>query len=63
MQNNNAAENYEAWLRIAKEDLCAAKGLLSLELFSSVAFHCQQAAEKSLKAYLVFHKQLGSKNS
>ena len=49
-------QNHEAWLEIAREDLAAAKGLLDLELFSTTAYHCQQAAEKALKAYLVFKK-------
>lgn len=45
---------HERWLKIVKEDLAAAKVLLKAELFSSVAYHSQQAAEKSLKAFLVF---------
>lgn len=45
---------HERWLRIVKEDLAAAKLLLKGELFSSVTYHSQQAAEKSLKAFLVF---------
>jgi HEPN domain-containing protein len=57
MPNHKTLQNSEEWLRIAKEDLRAAKGLLPLELFSPVTYHCQQAAEKSLKAYLVFNKQ------
>lgn len=57
MQSHNVANSYEAWLKIAQEDLKAAKGLLTLELFSTVTFHCQQAAEKSLKAYIISHKQ------
>ena len=45
---------HERWLRIVKEDLAAAKVLLKSELFSSVTYHSQQAAEKALKAFLVF---------
>ena len=45
---------HERWLQIVKEDLAAAKLLLKGELFSSVVYHCQQAAEKSFKAFLVF---------
>lgn len=45
---------HERWLAIVKEDLGAAKFLLKGEFFSSVAYHSQQAAEKSLKAFLVF---------
>lgn len=49
-------QNHEAWLKIASEDLAAAKALLKIELFSTVTYHCQQVAEKSLKAYLIFKK-------
>lgn len=45
---------HERWLEIVKEDLAAARVLLKAELFSSVTYHSQQAAEKSLKAFLVF---------
>ena len=45
---------HEQWLSIAKEDLAAAKFLLKGKFFASVAYHTQQAAEKSLKAFLVF---------
>ena len=48
---------HKEWLRIAKEDLLAAKTLIKIELFSSVVYHCQQSFEKALKAYLVFKKQ------
>ena len=54
-------QEHEKWLKIAQEDLLAAKGLLTLELFSSVTYHCQQAAEKSLKAYHVFKKHVAFK--
>jgi len=52
---------HEEWLRIAKEDLLAAKALVKIELFSTVVYHCQQSVEKSLKAYLVFKKQTAIK--
>ena len=45
---------HERWLKIVEEDLAVAKVLLKEEFFSSVAYHSQQAAEKSLKAFLVF---------
>lgn len=48
---------HEHWLRIAKEDLLAAKALMKVELFSAVTYHCQQSAEKALKSYLAFKKQ------
>jgi len=47
----------EAWLKISTEDLNVAKILLKAEFFSPATYHCQQSAEKSLKAYLVFKKQ------
>ncbi|MFH0898898.1 MAG: HEPN domain-containing protein [bacterium] len=49
-------QEHEEWLRIAKEDLLAAKMLIKGELFSAVVYHCQQSAEKSLKAYLILKK-------
>jgi HEPN domain-containing protein len=50
-------QEHESWLRIAKEDLLMAKLALPNELFSSLAYHCQQCAEKALKGYLAFKKQ------
>ena len=49
-------QDHEAWLKIAKEDLAVAKLLLKQEFFSPATYHCQQSAEKALKAYLVFKK-------
>lgn len=49
-------QSHEAWLKIAQEDLQAAATLLQVELFSAAAYFCQQSAEKSLKAYLIFKK-------
>lgn len=49
-------QDHEKWLRIAKEDLLAAKALIKIELYLAAVYHCQQAAEKSLKAYLVLKK-------
>ncbi len=50
-------QGHDAWLKIAQEDLQAAKALLKIELFSTVTYHTQQSAEKALKAYLVWKKQ------
>lgn len=50
-------QEHERWLKIAKEDLKVTKILLENEVFSTATYHCQQAAEKALKAYLVFKKQ------
>jgi len=42
----------EEWLKIAQEDLDAAKCLLNEGLYRMVCYHCQQAVEKVLKAIL-----------
>jgi len=48
----------QAWLQKAQHDLRSVEILLHCEEedkpFDAVCFHCQQAAEKYLKAYLVF---------
>ncbi|MBI3921826.1 MAG: HEPN domain-containing protein [Armatimonadetes bacterium] len=38
------------WLEFARTDLRSAEVLLEEDIYSSAAFHCQQAAEKALKA-------------
>lgn len=43
------------WLAKADEDHRAAKLLIEGGLVLPAMFHCQQAAEKALKAYLCFH--------
>jgi HEPN domain-containing protein len=46
----------QQWFEKARSDLHAAAALRGDQTLSSqVCFHCQQAVEKSLKAYLVFH--------
>jgi HEPN domain-containing protein len=52
-----AVEDAYAWLAKAKLDLRAARGDLGLvpPLLGDAAFHCQQAAEKALKAVLALH--------
>jgi HEPN domain-containing protein len=47
-------QEHEKWLAKAQEDLGMARLGLPVGYFSSVAYHCQQAAEKSLKGYLCF---------
>lgn len=52
------AEDVRAWLQKAQFDLKACEHALSSEdasLWTDAAFHSQQAAEKSLKAYLAWH--------
>jgi HEPN domain-containing protein len=46
------------WLSKAEEDLGAAEILIShkTSYLSAVGFHCQQAAEKFLKAWLTFNQ-------
>lgn len=50
--------NYQAWLRKADNDLLNAENNLAATRapWDTVCFHAQQAAEKVLKAFLVFHK-------
>lgn len=46
------------WLRRARSDLDLAEHLLSEGLVypNAITFHCQQAAEKFLKAFLTWHQ-------
>jgi HEPN domain-containing protein len=46
------------WLTKADEDLAVAEYLVSSDrpYFGAVGFHAQQAAEKYLKAFLVYHQ-------
>lgn len=46
----------EEWLNFAKEDLDTAKALLNGDLLfnRSICYHCQQSAEKDLKAYIIY---------
>ena len=45
------------WLRKADSDLANAKLCLTVgQSLDTACFHCQQAAEKSLKAYLIANK-------
>jgi len=43
----------QQWLLKSQRDLEAAKVLFEHGLFDVVVYHCQQSAEKALKAYLV----------
>ncbi len=45
----------EKWLKFVKDDIRSAEVLLGEEIFNMVCFHSQQAAEKSLKAFLRSH--------
>jgi len=50
------AELINSWINKANKDLLSAKHELSFSdvVTETVCFHCQQAVEKYLKAYLVF---------
>lgn len=56
MNNENELEK---WLKKAESDLKTAKILFDSKevITESVCFHCQQAVEKYLKAFLVFNKK------
>ncbi|MFW5821980.1 MAG: HEPN domain-containing protein [Tangfeifania sp.] len=47
-----------AWIEKGDHDLGSAKVIFQYipEYFDTVAFHCQQAVEKYLKALLIFHE-------
>jgi len=46
----------ESWINKAEHDLMSAQRLLEIEpmILDNACFHCQQAIEKCLKAYLVY---------
>lgn len=54
------AEEIRAWLLKALHDLESAEWLLARPepLCSAAGFHCQQASEKALKAYLTWRRVL-----
>jgi HEPN domain-containing protein len=47
----------KSWLDKAEHDLLSAQRLLEIEpmILDNACFHCQQAIEKYLKAYLIYH--------
>lgn len=47
----------ESWINKAEHDLISAQRLLEIEpmILDNAWFHCQQAIEKCLKAYLVYN--------
>ena len=51
--------NTAAWLRKARQDIDRVERCLAAEStdVEDALFHCQQAAEKSLKAFLTYHNQ------
>ena len=55
--NDRLDELAKVWFEKAENDLDWAKDTLGDNRFGRVCFLCQQAAEKTLKAYLFFQKQ------
>jgi HEPN domain-containing protein len=53
---NPQTDEIHSWLEKARQDLDAAAWLLESPqyLYNAVGFHCQQASEKALKAYLTW---------
>lgn len=45
------------WLRAGDRDLLMAEGLFQAKLYEGAAFHCQQAAEKFLKAIFLARRR------
>ena len=60
---NPKLDEVRSWLAKARQDLDATVWLLQSPkgLFGAVGFHCQQAAEKYLKAYLTWYEQVFEK--
>jgi HEPN domain-containing protein len=59
MDKNEIVENLvNQWKKTAERDLLAARQILGGEIVvtEAVCFHCQQAVEKLLKAFLVKHQ-------
>ena len=54
--SDNENDSLSAWLTKAQSDLASAEVLLANKpsILDTACFHCQQAAEKFLKAFLVF---------
>ena len=52
-------EYIKSWLTIAEHDLLAAQTIIKYEplVLDTACFHCQQAAEKYLKAFLLYHNK------
>ena len=55
--SNARRQEADEWLSKAAEDLASARVLIDAGHPSTALFHCQQCAEKSLKAFLTWHDQ------
>jgi HEPN domain-containing protein len=47
----------QQWISKAEEDLLVVRQLMSADILvkGAIAYHCQQSAEKFLKAFFIFH--------
>ncbi|MSV31449.1 MAG: HEPN domain-containing protein [Bryobacterales bacterium] len=55
--NELLARETRAWLAKAFDDLKSARVLANAGLEGTALYHCQQSAEKRLKAFLTWHNQ------
>jgi HEPN domain-containing protein len=57
-QDNRITDLVNKWINKAEKDLLTAERELSFEnpITDTICFHCQQAVEKYLKAFLVYHQ-------
>jgi HEPN domain-containing protein len=49
------AQDSREWLEKAAVDLRSAQALIDADIVSTALFHCQQAVEKTFKAFLTWH--------
>ncbi|NQV03682.1 MAG: HEPN domain-containing protein [Bacteroidia bacterium] len=56
--NNDELQYLKQWVAKAEEDLLVVRQLMNSEhqIHGAIAFHCQQSAEKFLKAFMAFHR-------
>lgn len=57
MSNQPTNKPHQDWIFFAQEDLRSGNASMNDDISHDVCFHAQQAAEKILKAFLVYHKQ------
>ena len=58
-KQNNVIELVKKWVKKTGNDIITAENLLECKtiITDSVCFHCQQAVEKYLKAYLIYNQK------
>lgn len=57
MNNKNITGRIKDWLFFAEEDIKLARISFNGGIYHGTCFHAQQAAEKAIKAYLLFKNQ------